>query len=97
MRDKPNGAGDRVGVYVDGFNLYYGLKHPSGRRDLWLDLAGLARELLRQRASPVQRRLVSPRAGDWFPLGQAMVRRCQFPDTLTVPGGHVYRRPPYWN
>ncbi|MEV4563663.1 NYN domain-containing protein [Nonomuraea sp. NPDC049419] len=47
MRDKPNGTGGRVGVYVDGFNLYYGLKGMSHHRDLWLDLAGLARDLLR--------------------------------------------------
>ncbi|GAB2930605.1 NYN domain-containing protein [Nonomuraea fastidiosa] len=47
MRDKPNGTGGRVGVYIDGFNLYYGLKRLSRRRDLWLDLAGLAGDLLR--------------------------------------------------
>ncbi|MEV0307052.1 NYN domain-containing protein [Nonomuraea fuscirosea] len=214
MRDKPNDGNGRVGVYVDGFNLYYGLRQLSGRRDLWLDLAGLARELLRdgqslevvcyfttivrgdRQAAARQRvylaavqsqgvdvvlgrfqerrnrchscglswrsyeekktdvaiasamvadtaldrvdmvmlisadtdlcgavetirtiddgrgtktRVVSVfppgkganelrRCSDaWFPLGQAMVRKCQFPDTLTGPGGDVYRRPAYWN
>ena len=29
--------------YVDGFNLYHGLHDLSGRRDLWLDVAGLLR------------------------------------------------------
>lgn len=37
----------RVAVYVDGFNLYYGLKARHGRRYLWLDLEALATNLLR--------------------------------------------------
>jgi uncharacterized LabA/DUF88 family protein len=32
-------------VYVDGFNLYHGLKEKFGRRLLWLDLAALATSL----------------------------------------------------
>jgi len=38
---------NRVAVYVDGFNLYYGLKGRYGRRYLWLDLQALATSLLR--------------------------------------------------
>lgn len=34
-------------VYVDGFNLYYGLKAKYGRSYLWLDLAELARRMRR--------------------------------------------------
>ena len=37
----------RVAVYVDGFNLYFGLKAKHGRRYLWLDLQALAESLLR--------------------------------------------------
>ncbi|WP_028924413.1 NYN domain-containing protein [Pseudonocardia acaciae] len=37
----------RVAVYVDGFNLYYGLKAGYGRRYLWLDLQSLSTRLLR--------------------------------------------------
>jgi uncharacterized LabA/DUF88 family protein len=40
-------------VYVDGFNLYHGLKDQFGRRMLWLDLVGLANRL-RPRSSLVQ-------------------------------------------
>jgi uncharacterized LabA/DUF88 family protein len=36
----------RVIAYVDGFNLYYGLKTKHGRRYLWLDLQLLAGSLL---------------------------------------------------
>jgi hypothetical protein len=44
---------ERLIVYIDGFNLYHGLKERSGRRLLWLDLAKLAR-LLRPRSSIVR-------------------------------------------
>ena len=58
----------RVSVYVDGFNLYYGLKSKGWRRYYWLDLRRLSEKLLR----PGQRLVmvkyftaqVSPRAGD---------------------------------
>jgi hypothetical protein len=33
----------RVVAYVDGFNLYHGIHQHSGRRDLWLDIAGMLR------------------------------------------------------
>jgi uncharacterized LabA/DUF88 family protein len=37
----------RVVAYVDGFNLYHGLKAKHGRRYLWLDLEALATSLLK--------------------------------------------------
>ena len=37
----------RVIVYVDGFNLYYGLRSKGWRRYYWLDLRRLAENLLR--------------------------------------------------
>jgi hypothetical protein len=37
----------RVIAYVDGFNLYFGLKQSGFRRYYWLDLAMLARHLLK--------------------------------------------------
>jgi uncharacterized LabA/DUF88 family protein len=36
-----------VAVYIDGFNLYFGLKDKYRRRYLWLDLQALAASLLR--------------------------------------------------
>ena len=35
-------------AYIDGFNLYHGLREKHGRRYLWLDLEMLVRRLLRQ-------------------------------------------------
>jgi uncharacterized LabA/DUF88 family protein len=37
----------RVVAYVDGFNLYFGLRERYGRKYLWLDLQVLAASLLR--------------------------------------------------
>jgi uncharacterized LabA/DUF88 family protein len=36
----------RVIAYIDGFNLYYGLKTSNWRRFLWLDLPALAKSLI---------------------------------------------------
>ncbi|MFC5829179.1 NYN domain-containing protein [Nonomuraea insulae] len=47
MRDKSNPEIERVGVYVDGFNLYYGLRELGRRRFLWLDLRAMAMRVLR--------------------------------------------------
>ena len=38
---------ERVAVYVDGFNLYYGIKSKGWQRYYWLDLCRLAENLLR--------------------------------------------------
>jgi hypothetical protein len=34
-----------VAAYIDGFNLYYGMRNKYGRRHLWLDVVGLVRQL----------------------------------------------------
>lgn len=38
----------RVAAYIDGFNLYFGLKDKYARRYLWLDLQALSESLLRR-------------------------------------------------
>jgi uncharacterized LabA/DUF88 family protein len=38
----------RVAVYVDGFNLYFGLRSKYKRKYLWLDLQALSGSLLRR-------------------------------------------------
>lgn len=40
---------DRVIAYVDGFNLYFGLKEKGWKRQYWLDVAELAENLLKPR------------------------------------------------
>ena len=38
---------ERVIVYVDGFNFYYGLKHPRWRKYYWLDVVKLFEYFMR--------------------------------------------------
>lgn len=38
----------RVAVYIDGFNLYFGLRAKYARKYLWLDLQALGASLLRR-------------------------------------------------
>ena len=38
---------NRVITYVDGFNLYFGLRHKGWRKYYWLDLVKLSSELLK--------------------------------------------------
>jgi uncharacterized LabA/DUF88 family protein len=40
------GSAERVAAYIDGFNLYFGIRK-NGRRHLWLDLEALVRSLLK--------------------------------------------------
>jgi uncharacterized LabA/DUF88 family protein len=47
QRSPERGLVVRVAAYVDGFNLYFGLKAKHGRKYLWLDLQALAASLLR--------------------------------------------------
>lgn len=45
---------ERVKVYVDGFNLYHGLRDAHGRRYHWLDLETLVRKILRSHQTLVE-------------------------------------------
>lgn len=38
---------ERVAAYIDGFNLYFGLKNAGFKRYYWLDAAALAQRLLK--------------------------------------------------
>jgi len=39
---------DRVIAYIDGYNLYYGLREQGWKRYYWLNLQKLAGQFLRQ-------------------------------------------------
>jgi uncharacterized LabA/DUF88 family protein len=44
---------EKIIVYIDGFNLYFGLKEKNWRRYLWLDLYQLSRDLIKDHQSLV--------------------------------------------
>ena len=81
----------RVSVYVDGFNLYYGLKSKGWRRYYWLDLRRLSENLLRpdQRLAMVRyfTARVSPRAGD---LDQQVRQDIYLQALTTLPDLHIH-------
>jgi hypothetical protein len=37
----------RINIYIDGFNFYYGLKHNSWRKHYWLDLVKFFEQFVR--------------------------------------------------
>ena len=49
MSDKINPKPVRVAVYIDGFNLYYGLKDMGWRKYFWLDVQAFATLLAKDR------------------------------------------------
>ena len=51
--NKPQGP-KRVAVYIDGFNLYYGLKDKGWKRYYWLNVSELATRLVRPGEQVVQ-------------------------------------------
>ena len=65
-------------VYVDGANLYWGLHDKSKRRDLWLDLVALARELRPRSRLVGVRYFVAPVVGE----PEAQSRQAHYWDAL---------------
>lgn len=62
-------AAERVAAYIDGFNLYYGIRQ-HGRRFLWLDLEGLVRSLLKPQQQLVAVRYFTARVRNDPPAEQ---------------------------
>jgi uncharacterized LabA/DUF88 family protein len=51
----------RVIVYIDGFNLYFGLKSKNWSRYLWLNLQALARNILKEEQQLVRTKYFTSR------------------------------------
>jgi hypothetical protein len=97
VTSKPNLAGMRANVYVDGFNLYYGALKDKGPGFKWLDLATLLTKHLIP-ANPINRiryftARVSGRPGDLdAPVRQdTYLRALATIPNLTVHLGHFQR------
>jgi uncharacterized LabA/DUF88 family protein len=56
-------VGDRVTVYVDGFNLYFGMKSKGWRRHYWLNIVQLANRLLKPGQQLVEVKYFTARIG----------------------------------
>ncbi len=62
-------ASERVAAYIDGFNLYFGVR-TAGRRYLWLDLERLTRSLLKSNQQLVTIRYFTARVRNDPPAEQ---------------------------
>jgi hypothetical protein len=83
----PTMAEDRVVVYIDGFNLYFGLKTKGWRRFYWLNLLDLSRNLLKPHQTLAQVKYFTSRIRDDPPKER---RQSTYIDALqTLPPGEL--------
>ncbi len=81
---------DRVMTYIDGFNLYYGMKDANYQRFYWLDMTKLAGELLQMGQTLVQTKYFTARINGDAGNGRRQ-RQTTFIDALsTLPGLKIY-------
>jgi uncharacterized LabA/DUF88 family protein len=59
---------NKVSVYIDGFNLYFGLKAASWRKYYWLDMGALAARLLKPGQTLVATKYFTARTEGGLPL-----------------------------
>lgn len=76
----------RVVAYIDGFNLYFGLKQSRFKRYYWLDVAALARTLLRPSQQLLATHYFTARIRDNGRNTADQKRQNDYLDALTVRG-----------
>ena len=74
---------DRVIVYIDGFNLYFGICSKGWRRYLWLDVGKLANDMLIQNQQLVEAKYFTAKVRDDPPKEQ---RQSTYLQALTEMG-----------
>lgn len=89
---------DRVKAYVDGFNLYHGVKHKHGRKYLWLDLEALVAHLLKPAQTLVGRHSaeLANVTNRVLRISDANIRQSQLPVEVVSESGVSLKRPAYW-
>ena len=80
----------RVVAYVDGFNLYFGLKQARFKRYYWLDVAALARALLKPGQQLLATNYFSARIRDNGRNAADQKRQGDYLDALAVQGVCCY-------
>lgn len=84
----------RVVTYIDGFNLYYGVRQATGRRYLWLDLVALSASRLKPGQTLAHVHDFTARIRDMGDNGASVRRQSVYLDALrssanlTVHEGH---------
>src|ERR1700722_4518226 len=75
---------EQVAVYIDGFNLYFGLVDKGWRQYLWLDLCAMCESLLKPTQELVAAKYFTTRVG-WPP--ESVERQATYLDALAATGG----------
>ena len=100
---------DRVIAYIDGFNLYFGLRDDafdtaliiSADSDLTTPVETVRERFPQKRlvvACPPRRqsKRLESAAHAYLRIGRKKFQDSQFPDAVTKPDGYVLKRPPSW-
>src|SRR6218665_2068654 len=88
----------RVVAYVDGFNLYFGLKAKGWKKHYWLDLNGRATSLLKPRQTLAGDHYFTPRIPPNVRNAAEWQRPSAYPDalatlpSLTIHYGHYLQK-----
>ena len=83
---------ERVSVYIDGFNLYYGLRSKGWRRYYWLNIRNLAERLLRPgQTLKLVRYLTAPVLPRPNGRGQHERQRTYLEALATLPDLHIHQ------
>ena len=93
---------ERVITYIDGFNLYFGMKAQYNNKYLWLDVEALSNSLLLPDQSLVATKYFTSmvtnqpdKEGRQRTYLDAL-RHSQLPDNISKPDGFVLSRPATW-
>ncbi len=81
---------ERVVTYIDGYNLYYGLKQAGLDSSRWLDLEAMSRSLLK----PSQQ--LKQAAHGHLRIPDNKIRANRLPDPVITPEGTVLSAPDRW-
>jgi len=83
---------DRVVAYIDGFNLYFGLKADRGRRHLWPEKRIVA-------VFPPRRNSAGLIAAvdAYIRIGSDKIRNAQLPAEIVTANGITLERPEHWS
>ncbi len=87
---------ERVISYIDGFNLYFGLRSKRWRRFYWLNLHGLSSALLKPGQSLAEVRYFTSRISSSPSDPDRVRRQNQLPDPVVKPDGIELWRPAKW-
>jgi len=82
---------ERVIVYIDGFNLYFGMKEKGWRRYYWLNVHSLAKNLLKPHQELIATKYFTSRVSSTPNDPEKAKRQGEYLEALnTVPGCEIF-------